>query len=119
VSRSPRRIARCKAVRRGGPSTALPPPKSLTRGGIVISGVPRHEGPENYVILEAMAKVIGGRLSRLAPRLGRPAATAPPLTQIGQTLPHDLAQPPPFGFRVSGAIQQPGRYAHLEESSSQ
>src|SRR5256712_11670318 len=73
--------ARMKLVeRREEVSTGLP---ELTEAEIVISGGRGMKGPENYVILENMGKVIGAAVG--ASRAAVDAGWRPHRFQIGQT----------------------------------
>jgi electron transfer flavoprotein alpha subunit len=92
--------ARMKLVeRREEVSTGLP---ELTEAEIVISGGRGMKGPENYVILEAMGKVIGAAVG--ASRAAVDAGWRPHRFQIGQTG-RTISPKLYLGFGVSGAIQ--------------
>src|SRR5437016_5416596 len=92
--------ARMKLVeRREEVSTGLP---ELTEAEIVISGGRGMKGPENYVILEAMGKVIGAAVG--ASRAAVDAGWRPHRFQIGQTG-RTISPKLYMGFGVSGAIQ--------------
>src|SRR5256712_8487859 len=85
--------------RREEVSTGLP---ELTEAEIVLSGGRGMKGPEHYVILEDMARVIGAAVgaSRAAVDAGwRPHRV--PIGQTGRTISPKLY----MGFGVSGAIQ--------------
>src|SRR5437899_2946087 len=86
--------------RREEVSTGLP---ELTEAEIVLSGGRGMKGPEHYVILEDMARVIGAAVG--ASRAAVDAGWRPHRFQIGQT---GRTIPPKLymGFGVSGAIQQ-------------
>jgi electron transfer flavoprotein alpha subunit len=85
--------------RREETSTGLP---ELTEAEIVISGGRGMKGPENYVILEAMGKVIGAAVG--ASRAAVDAGWRPHRFQIGQTG-RTISPKLYLGFGVSGAIQ--------------
>src|SRR5262249_26274900 len=92
--------ARMKLVeRREEVSTGLP---ELTEAETVISGGRGMKGPENYVILEKMAAVIGAAVG--ASRAAVDAGWRPPRFQIGQTG-RTISPKLYLGFGVSGAIQ--------------
>src|SRR5438552_77955 len=92
--------ARMKLVeRREEVSTGLP---ELTEAEIVISGGRGMKGPENYVILEDMGKVIGAAVG--ASRAAVDAGWRPHRFQIGQTG-RTISPKLYLGFGVSGAIQ--------------
>jgi electron transfer flavoprotein alpha subunit len=85
--------------RREEASTGLP---ELTEAEIVISGGRGMKGPENYVILEEMGKVIGAAVG--ASRAAVDAGWRPHRFQIGQTG-RTISPKLYLGFGVSGAIQ--------------
>ncbi len=85
--------------RREEVSTGLP---ELTEAEIVISGGRGMKGPENYVILEDMARVIGAAVG--ASRAAVDAGWRPHRFQIGQTG-RTISPKLYMGFGVSGAIQ--------------
>ncbi len=85
--------------RREEVSTGLP---ELTEAEIVISGGRGMKGPENYVILENMAGVIGAAVG--ASRAAVDAGWRPHRFQIGQTG-RTISPKLYMGFGVSGAIQ--------------
>jgi electron transfer flavoprotein alpha subunit len=85
--------------RREETSTGLP---ELTEAETVISGGRGMKGPENYVILEEMAKVIGAAVG--ASRAAVDAGWRPHRFQIGQTG-RTISPKLYLGFGVSGAIQ--------------
>jgi electron transfer flavoprotein alpha subunit len=85
--------------RREEASTGLP---ELTEAEIVISGGRGMKGPENYVILEKMAGVIGAAVG--ASRAAVDAGWRPHRFQIGQTG-RTISPKLYMGFGVSGAIQ--------------
>jgi electron transfer flavoprotein alpha subunit len=85
--------------RREEASTGLP---ELTEAEIVISGGRGMKGPENYVILEDMGKVIGAAVG--ASRAAVDAGWRPHRFQIGQTG-RTISPKLYLGFGVSGAIQ--------------
>ncbi len=85
--------------RREEVSTGLP---ELTEAEIVISGGRGMKGPENYVILETMAGVIGAAVG--ASRAAVDAGWRPHRFQIGQTG-RTISPKLYMGFGVSGAIQ--------------
>jgi electron transfer flavoprotein alpha subunit len=87
------------AERREETSTGLP---ELTEAEIVISGGRGMKGPENYVILEDMAGVIGAAVG--ASRAAVDAGWRPHRFQIGQTG-RTISPKLYMGFGVSGAIQ--------------
>jgi electron transfer flavoprotein alpha subunit len=87
------------AERREEVSTGLP---ELTEAEIVISGGRGMKGPENYVILEDMGKVIGAAVG--ASRAAVDAGWRPHRFQIGQTG-RTISPKLYLGFGVSGAIQ--------------
>jgi electron transfer flavoprotein alpha subunit len=92
--------ARMRLVeRREEVSTGLP---ELTEAEIVISGGRGMKGPENYVILEDMGKVIGAAVG--ASRAAVDAGWRPHRFQIGQTG-RTISPKLYLGFGVSGAIQ--------------
>jgi electron transfer flavoprotein alpha subunit len=85
--------------RREEAATGLP---ELTEAEIVISGGRGMKGPENYVILETMGKVIGAAVG--ASRAAVDAGWRPHRFQIGQTG-RTISPKLYLGFGVSGAIQ--------------
>jgi electron transfer flavoprotein alpha subunit len=85
--------------RREETSTGLP---ELAEAEIVISGGRGMKGPENYVILEGMGKVIGAAVG--ASRAAVDAGWRPHRFQIGQTG-RTISPKLYLGFGVSGAIQ--------------
>ncbi len=85
--------------RREEVSTGLP---ELTEAEIVISGGRGMKGPENYVILEDMAGVVGAAVG--ASRAAVDAGWRPHRFQIGQTG-RTISPKLYMGFGVSGAIQ--------------
>ena len=85
--------------RREETSTGLP---ELTEAEIVLSGGRGMKGPENYVILEEMAGVIGAAVG--ASRAAVDAGWRPHRFQIGQTG-RTISPKLYMGFGVSGAIQ--------------
>jgi electron transfer flavoprotein alpha subunit len=85
--------------RREEASTGLP---ELTEAEIVLSGGRGMKGPENYVILEDMAHVIGAAVG--ASRAAVDAGWRPHRFQIGQTG-RTISPKLYMGFGVSGAIQ--------------
>ena len=85
--------------RREEVSTGLP---ELTEAELVISGGRGMKGPENYVILEQMAAVIGAAVG--ASRAAVDAGWRPHRFQIGQTG-RTISPKLYMGFGVSGAIQ--------------
>jgi electron transfer flavoprotein alpha subunit len=85
--------------RREEVATGLP---ELTEAEIVISGGRGMKGPENYVILEEMAGVIGAAVG--ASRAAVDAGWRPHRFQIGQTG-RTISPKLYMGFGVSGAIQ--------------
>src|SRR5262245_12864364 len=85
--------------RREEVSTGLP---ELTEAEIVLSGGRGMKGPENYVILEEMAGVIGAAVG--ASRAAVDAGWRPHRFQIGQTG-RTISPKLYMGFGVSGAIQ--------------
>src|SRR2546430_14853709 len=87
--------------RREEVSTGLP---ELTEAEIVISGGRGMKGPENYVILEDMGKVIGAAVG--ASRAAVDAGWRPHRFQIGQTG-RTISPKLYLGFGVSGALQHP------------
>jgi electron transfer flavoprotein alpha subunit len=87
------------AERREEAATGLP---ELTEAEIVISGGRGMKGPENYVILEDMGKVIGAAVG--ASRAAVDAGWRPHRFQIGQTG-RTISPKLYLGFGVSGAIQ--------------
>src|SRR2546430_6057275 len=89
--------------RREEVSTGLP---ELTEAEIVISGGRGMKGPENYVILEDMGKVIGAAVG--ASRAAVDAGWRPHRFQIGQTG-RTISPKLYLGFRVFGANQHLSR----------
>ena len=85
--------------RREEAATGLP---ELTEAEIVISGGRGMKGPENYVILEALGRVIGAAVG--ASRAAVDAGWRPHRFQIGQTG-RTISPKLYLGFGVSGAIQ--------------
>ncbi|HAM54666.1 MAG TPA: electron transfer flavoprotein subunit alpha [Candidatus Rokubacteria bacterium] len=85
--------------RREEASTGLP---ELAEAEIVISGGRGMKGPENYTILEDMARVIGAAVG--ASRAAVDAGWRPHRHQIGQTG-RTISPKLYMGFGVSGAIQ--------------
>jgi electron transfer flavoprotein alpha subunit len=85
--------------RREEVSTGLP---ELTEAETVISGGRGMKGPENYVILEDMARVIGAAVG--ASRAAVDAGWRPHRFQIGQTG-RTISPKLYLGFGISGAIQ--------------
>ncbi len=85
--------------RREEAATGLP---ELTEAEIVISGGRGMKGPENYVILENMGRVIGAAVG--ASRAAVDAGWRPHRFQIGQTG-RTISPKLYLGFGVSGAIQ--------------
>src|SRR6266480_2832562 len=85
--------------RREEVATGLP---ELTEAEIVLSGGRGMKGPENYVILEDMAHVIGAAVG--ASRAAVDAGWRPHRFQIGQTG-RTISPKLYMGFGVSGAIQ--------------
>jgi electron transfer flavoprotein alpha subunit len=85
--------------RREESATGLP---ELTEAEIVVSGGRGLKGPENFVILEALAKVIGAAVG--ASRAAVDAGWRPHRFQIGQTG-RTISPKLYLGFGISGAIQ--------------
>ena len=85
--------------RREEAATGLP---ELTEAEIVLSGGRGMKGPENYVILEDMARVIGAAVG--ASRAAVDAGWRPHRFQIGQTG-RTISPKLYLGFGISGAIQ--------------
>jgi electron transfer flavoprotein alpha subunit len=85
--------------RREEVSTGLP---ELTEAEIVLSGGRGMKGPENYVILEELGRVIGAAVG--ASRAAVDAGWRPHRFQIGQTG-RTISPKLYLGFGVSGAIQ--------------
>lgn len=96
---SPPPAAMTFAERREEASTGLP---ELAEAETVISGGRGMKGPENYVILEEMAGVIGAAVG--ASRAAVDAGWRPHRFQIGQTG-RTISPKLYLGFGVSGAIQ--------------
>src|SRR5262249_16064102 len=80
-------------------STGLP---ELTEAETVISGGRGMKGPENYVILEELGRVVGAAVG--ASRAAVDAGWRPHRFQIGQTG-RTISPKLYLGFGVSGAIQ--------------
>jgi len=85
--------------RREESATGLP---ELTEAEIVVSGGRGLKGPENFVILENLAKVIGAAVG--ASRAAVDAGWRPHRFQIGQTG-RTISPKLYLGFGISGAIQ--------------
>ena len=85
--------------RREESATGLP---ELTEAEIVASGGRGLKGPENFVILESLAKVIGAAVG--ASRAAVDAGWRPHRFQIGQTG-RTISPKLYLGFGISGAIQ--------------
>jgi electron transfer flavoprotein alpha subunit len=85
--------------RREDTSTGLP---ELSEAEIVVSGGRGMKGPENFVILEDLAKVIGAAVG--ASRAAVDAGWRPHRFQIGQTG-RTISPKLYLGFGISGAIQ--------------
>ena len=85
--------------RREESATGLP---ELTEAEIVVSGGRGLKGPENFVILESLAKVIGAAVG--ASRAAVDAGWRPHRFQIGQTG-RTISPKLYLGFGISGAIQ--------------
>jgi electron transfer flavoprotein alpha subunit len=85
--------------RRQEASTGLP---ELSEADIVVSGGRGLKGPENFVILEELAKVLGAAVG--ASRAAVDAGWRPHRFQIGQTG-RTISPKLYLGFGISGAIQ--------------
>jgi electron transfer flavoprotein alpha subunit len=85
--------------RREDSSTGLP---ELAEAEIVVSGGRGLKGPENFVILESLAKAIGAAVG--ASRAAVDAGWRPHRFQIGQTG-RTISPKLYLGFGISGAIQ--------------
>ena len=85
--------------RREESSTGLP---ELAEAEIVVSGGRGLKGPENFVILESLAKVVGAAVG--ASRAAVDAGWRPHRFQIGQTG-RTISPKLYLGFGISGAIQ--------------
>src|SRR5260370_968147 len=85
--------------RREESSTGLP---ELAEAEIVVSGGRGLKGPENFVILESLAKVLGAAVG--ASRAAVDAGWRPHRFQIGQTG-RTISPKLYLGFGISGAIQ--------------
>ena len=85
--------------RREDSSTGLP---ELAEAEIIVSGGRGLKGPENFVILESLAKAIGAAVG--ASRAAVDAGWRPHRFQIGQTG-RTISPKLYLGFGISGAIQ--------------